>query len=419
VRVSNPGGLFSGWADFNVTSQLILSVTPMAVPTRPATAGSISFSVNNSGSGAMSFSAMVTSGASWLTIKSGGSGGNSGTIDVTYSVNSGAHRSGTILITANGASGSPVNITIAQSGATSSRSLRFDRNIYFIQHEANFGTFSDPISQRAGLNTLLDFIENDPALTPDANFTHLRWAAYILATTRAETGLAYMPVEERWDLNFHDVCGIRCDRGPHTATSQQDYFNFWYSGVNGNGNYDSGDGFRYRGRGYVQITGRGKYADLGTSLNLDLVNSPDLALDAANSYLIISYGMRAGAFTGYGLSDYITDGATDYVNARRIVNGVDRAEEIAGAAAKFEAILRASLIGVPRLAGSGGGGVLPPSDGQFAIEVTGAPSEQVTIQVSSDLVTWTDVQTVTITDGPMVFTDSNANQYAVRFYRQV
>jgi predicted chitinase len=229
--------------------------------------------------------------------------------------------------------------TIVDDDQVTSNGLLFDRAIYFAQHEARFGTPS--ASQQTGLNTLLAFIENDSALARDADFQHLRWAAYLLATARHETAITYQPVTEYWDLNYHE---LRSDRPGHTATSQQDYFNYWYSGVNGNGSYASGDGSRYRGRGYVQLTGRGNYAAIGTALGVDLVNNPDLALNAQVAYQVISFGMRAGRFTGKKLSDYITASTTDYVNARRIINGTDAADAIADAATKFEAALRASLV---------------------------------------------------------------------------
>lgn len=49
-------------------------------------------------------------------------------------------------------------------------------------------------------------------------------------------------------------------------------------------------------------------------------------------------GMEAGRFTGKKLSDYLPG---DYVNARRIINGTDKAEQIAGYARQFEAALKA------------------------------------------------------------------------------
>jgi putative chitinase len=45
----------------------------------------------------------------------------------------------------------------------------------------------------------------------------------------------------------------------------------------GNGPEGSGDGFRFRGRGYIQITGRDGYANVGREAGLDLVGQPDLA----------------------------------------------------------------------------------------------------------------------------------------------
>jgi hypothetical protein len=54
----------------------------------------------------------------------------------------------------------------------------------------------------------------------------------------------------------------------------------------------------------------------------------------------MSLGMRRGSFTGKKLADFIHDNVADYVNSRRIINGLDHAQDIAGYAQSFEALLR-------------------------------------------------------------------------------
>ena len=64
-----------------------------------------------------------------------------------------------------------------------------------------------------------------------------------------------------------------------------------------------------------------------------------LALQADVAARIMFTGMAEGWFTGKKLGDYMANGKADYVNARRIINGTDRAGQISGYARVFEAAL--------------------------------------------------------------------------------
>lgn len=93
--------------------------------------------------------------------------------------------------------------------------------------------------------------------------------------------------------------------------------------------------YPYYGRGLSQLTWDYNYKKEGKRLNLGLLNNPDLILDipiAANSHV---YNMRTGGYTGKKLSDYINDQKCDFEGARKIVNGKDKAQEIASIAQKF------------------------------------------------------------------------------------
>ena len=75
---------------------------------------------------------------------------------------------------------------------------------------------------------------------------------------------------------------------------------------------------------------------MGSFLGIDLVGSPDLALQPEYAARIIVYGMMNGSFTRKKLGDYINLLQADYKNARRVVNGTDKATLIKGYAQQLE-----------------------------------------------------------------------------------
>lgn len=163
-------------------------------------------------------------------------------------------------------------------------------------------------SQVEGFNVLLRAMNQWP----------LSWAAYGLATAWHETAKTMQPIKERGgDSYFKRMYDITGDR-PHVARDL--------------GNADPGDGVLYAGRGYVQLTGRNNYRKFG------IVDSPDRAMEPEVAASIMVTGMEKGIFTGKKMSNYLPG---DYVNARRIINGTDKAQEIARIAAQFEQALKA------------------------------------------------------------------------------
>lgn len=200
----------------------------------------------------------------------------------------------------------------------------FNREKFFAAYRTAFGALT--AAQVSGLESLLESMEMDQ------NISNIKQFAYMLATVKHETANTFHPITEMGSVNyFNRYDPIMADTAARRAAAKA------------NGNLARGDGYKYRGRGYVQITWKNNYKKLGDALGYDLVDLPDEALNPAVAYKIMSYGMKKGIFTSKKLSDYINDAKTDYVNARRIINGTDQAEKIAGYAEKFEKVLNAAV----------------------------------------------------------------------------
>jgi peptidoglycan hydrolase-like protein with peptidoglycan-binding domain len=93
--------------------------------------------------------------------------------------------------------------------------------------------------------------------------------------------------------------------------------------------------YPYYGRGYVQLTWKTNYAKYAQILGIDLVNNPDLALNGNTALFVLVHGFKTGTFTGRTITEFINVHQTDFVSARRCINGRDRAHDIAQLAEKY------------------------------------------------------------------------------------
>ena len=147
--------------------------------------------------------------------------------------------------------------------------------------------------------------------------------AYLLATTYHETAHTFKPIKEYGSDKYLS----KYDTGRLAKTL-------------GNTPQADGDGQKYAGRGHLMITGYNNYKFVGEQLGIDLINNPDLALQPKYSAEILVRGSINGWFTSKKLSDYINDKKKDYINARRVINSLDKAQLIASYAVVFERALR-------------------------------------------------------------------------------
>jgi len=202
------------------------------------------------------------------------------------------------------------------------------------------GSLSQP--QVNGINAVLDFWESPP-VRPDGDFEvewGIRapgWLAYMLATIYHETAKTMQPISEYGsDEYFREHYDNRADLGNGPAAGGE-----------------VGDGVRFHGRGFVQLTGRNNYTHMVPIVRHFYPQCPDFTVDPGAvmqldyATVILFYGMFCGTFSGKALKDYIGNPAhgqsVDFVGARHIINGTDKAQMIAGYAEDFMNALGASM----------------------------------------------------------------------------
>ncbi len=174
----------------------------------------------------------------------------------------------------------------------------------------------------AGMTALLDAWEARHAAQD------IRWLAYALATVYHETGFTMQPVSEQGGATYLTYMYDPLSSNPKRAALAK-----------ANGNVRPGDGVKYCGRGYVQLTWANNYRRIGDLIGVDLFNQPERTLEPAIAARILYEGMIGGWFSGVGLERYFNAKTADWKNARRIINGLDCADKIAGYAKAFHEAL--------------------------------------------------------------------------------
>ncbi|MBS0369068.1 MAG: glycoside hydrolase family 19 protein [Proteobacteria bacterium] len=105
------------------------------------------------------------------------------------------------------------------------------------------------------------------------------------------------------------------------AQNEQKLGNFVYANRLGNGDVSSGDGFRYRGRGLIQLTGRSNYAAAGKAIGADLVGNPDFLQQPAYAVLSAAWFWQSHGLNALADDKTDDDDLEDFREITRRING--------------------------------------------------------------------------------------------------
>lgn len=154
--------------------------------------------------------------------------------------------------------------------------------------------------------------------------TPLRCASFIAQIGYESTGLSKL--EEGLNYSAPRMLTIFHEHfTPEEAERYQHHpeaiANRVYAGHMGNGDELSGDGFRYRGRGLIQLTGKNNYKACGDALGIDLVTNPDLLLEHEHAAMAAAWFWQA-----HGCNE-LADVGKQMGITKRINGGVNGLEE--------------------------------------------------------------------------------------------
>lgn len=170
-----------------------------------------------------------------------------------------------------------------------------NREKFYLGYSKEFPKLNQ--KQVDNLNYLLDRLDESTVIDSLAKYS------YVLATIFHETAGTYAPITEY---------------GSQTYLKNKKYY-------------------PYVGRGFCMITWKDNYDRFGKALGIDLVNQPELACIPINAWKILELGMtsRKTNFTGKVLEDFINDNRINFIGARKIINGSDKATLVGNYADAF------------------------------------------------------------------------------------
>ena len=155
----------------------------------------------------------------------------------------------------------------------------------------------------ACFGVLADEAKTNIGYIADAMYADNMWrrehVAYTLATVYHETAGSWAPVEEAYWLS-----------DPEAYRRKLRYY-------------------PWHGRGYSQLTWESNYLHMSRVTGYDLISDPDMAMVPIVAAEVLVYGMLSGFYPGAPtLHRYLNDDKTDFYNARRVVNVLDKAHLI-------------------------------------------------------------------------------------------